>query len=261
MNRIACLRATRRFIALLLCLGLGLLVPAQAHELLVVGTDFPRIYETAAEAGGRPTGLGVDLLLLAAARMGHSLRFEVYPWLRAQALVERGQADILVGPYRTPDRELRYSFSPQAFYEDKLVFYVRREQSGLWHGDYAALAGRPVGQVQGWAYGERFEQARAGLRISTPRDVATGLQMLLRGRIDLLASNERNTEPVLQRLGLGQQLQLSGPPIGLLRGHFAFPHDARGQALRKALDQAMSALRANGELAALSRRWKVKIPE
>ncbi|MCX2860475.1 transporter substrate-binding domain-containing protein [Paucibacter sp. PLA-PC-4] len=232
----------------------------QARELLVVGTEFPRIYEAAKE-GGDPSGLGVDLLTLAAARLGHSLRFEHYPWLRAQAMVERGLADILVGPYRTTDREQRYLFSPQPFYEDALVFYARSAQSGLWRGDYAALGQRPVAQVQGWAYGESYEQARASLRISTVRDVNTGLQMLRLGRVDLFASNERNTEPVLQRLGLAQELVPAGPPIGQLRGHFAYPRDKRGQVLRDELERAIAALRASGELDELSRRWKVKIPE
>ncbi|HEX2010138.1 MAG TPA: transporter substrate-binding domain-containing protein [Roseateles sp.] len=245
----------------LLWLAAGL---AQARELLVVGTQFPRIYESADSAeGGRqqPSGLGVELLNRAAQRMGHSLRYELYPWPRAQLMVERGQADILVGPYRTPEREQRFTFSPQAFYEDALVFYVRREQALLWQGDYARLAEHPIGQVQGWAYGDGFEQARSMLRLSTARDVIAGLQMLRLGRIDLLASNQRNTEPVLQQLGLEQLLQISGPPIGQLRGHFAFPRDARGLALRDALDQAMSEMRTRGELRELSRRWNVKIPD
>jgi polar amino acid transport system substrate-binding protein len=248
-------------VTLMLCGLLWLAPVAQARELLVVGTDFPRIYEPAETPGAPPTGLGVDLLTLVAARLGHSLRFEVYPWLRAQAMVERGLADILVGPYRTPERELRYSFSPQAFYEDALVFYVRREQTGLWRGNYAELRQRPVALVQGWAYGDSFERERVHLQLSTARDVVTGLHMLRLGRVDLLASNERNTQPALDRLGLSQALLPSGPPIGQLRGHFAYPRDARGQALRDELDRAMTALRASGALAELSRRWKVKIPE
>lgn len=234
---------------------------AEPRELLVVGTQFPRIFEGGEPGGPAASGLGVDLLNRSAARLGYALRFEAYPWPRAQAMVERGQADILVGPYRTPERETRFHFSPQAFYEDALVFYARREQAQLWQGDYARLAEHPVAQVQGWAYGEAFEQTRSRLRLSTARDVATGLQMLRLGRVDLLASNERNTEPVLQQLGLAGALQVSGPPLGQLRGHFAYPRDARGLALRDAFDQAMSELRTRGELRELSRRWNVKIPE
>lgn len=237
--------------------------PTQARELRVVGTRFPRILEPGENAADPAGGLGAELLSRAAARLGHNLRIEFYPWVRAQTMVEQGQADILVGPYRTPEREARFLFSALPFYEDVLVFYARREAgAGLWRGDYADLAQRAVGQVQGWAYGEAFEQARTQLpHLSTVRDVATGLQMLRLARLDLLASNERNTEPVLAQLGLAEQLLPVGPPLGQLRGHFAFPRDARGQALRDALDQVLAEMRARGELRELSRRWKVKIPE
>jgi len=247
---------------LLICLCGLAAPPVQARELRAVGTRFPRIFEPGETAADPAAGLGVELLSRAAARLGHSLRFESYPWLRAQAMVEQGQADILIGPYRTPEREARFLFSAQPFYEDALLFYARREQAQLWRGDYAELTPHSIGQVQGWAYGDVFEQARVQLsHLSTVRDVGTGLQMLRLGRLDLLASNERNTEPVLAQLGLAEQLQPVGPPIGHLRGHFAYPRGARGQALRDTLDQAIAEMRARGELRELARRWKVKIPD
>nr|WP_295130982.1 hypothetical protein [uncultured Roseateles sp.] len=59
-----------------------------------------------------------------------------------------------------------------------------------------------LGLAVGWAYGQAIEHARSRLKLSHPGDVATGLRMLQRGRIELLASNEHNTEPVLQAMGL-----------------------------------------------------------
>jgi len=102
---------------------------------------------------------------------------------------------------------------------------------------------------------------RSRLRISTARNVETGLLMLKRGRVELLASNERNTAPVIAAMGLSEELLPLQPPIGLLRGHFAYPRNAAGEALRLALDRALAQLRATGELRELARRWKVKSPE
>lgn len=247
---------------LALCLLGGTASPVSARELRVVGTSFLRIYEPGATAEAPPSGLGVDLLSEAARRLGLTLRFEFYPWPRAQAMVERSQADVLVGPYRTPERESRFAFTQQAFYEDALVFYARRDQQApLWQGNFAALQGRAIAQVHGWAYGEAFERAAAQLHAGTVRDVATGLQMLRLGRIDLLASNERNTEPVLQQLRLSGTLQVSGPPLGQLRGHFACPLTTQGRRDCAALDQALGALRAQGRLRELGRRWKVGTPD
>lgn len=258
LKRVRSLRLLPLLFLLTLLTGLPPAGAAGPRELLVVGTSFPRIYEQE-EAG--PSGLGVELLRRALGSRGQGLRFEFYPWVRAQAMVESGQADILMGPYRTPERELRFLFSPQAFYEDALVFYTRRERESPWRGELAELTGQRIGLVQGWAYGEALERERARLKPGTVRDVATGLQMLRLDRLDLLASNERNTEPVLRQLGMTGELRVLSPPLGQLRGHFAFPRTAEGQALRETLDRAMSEMRTRGELRELARRWNVRIPD
>lgn len=251
--------ATRR-LCLLAPLALAA-KPAHARELLVVGTSFPRIYEPTGKPGDAD-GLGADLMRRAAARLGMGLRFEVLPWLRAQAMVEQGQADVLVGPYRTPEREQRFLFSRQAFYADALVFYSRRNVASRWGGDFAALTKVPLAIVQGWAYGDDFERTRPGLQmLSTALTVETGLLMLKRGRIELLASNERNTAPMIETLGLGAELHVLNPPISFQRGHFAYTRNAQGEALRESIDQVMTQLRATGELRELGRKWRITIPE
>lgn len=243
----------------LLALSMTLGQAAVARDLLAVGTHFPRVLELT--EAGRPVGMSVDLLTQAAASQGHQIRFELYPWLRAQAMVEQGHADILIGPYRTPERELRFLFSQLAFYEDPLIFYVRRGQQVGWHGDFAALGQLPIGLVQGWAYGDALEAARAKLRIHNALNVETGLLMLKAGRVDLLASNERNTTPVIEQLGLQNDVQTLQPPLSVLRGHFAYPRNAAGEQLRVEFDRALAAMRAAGEIRELSRRWKVRSPE
>jgi len=237
--------------------------PALARDLLVVGTQFPRVFEARGKPlAGEADGLGAELMRRAAARLGLTLRFEVLPWTRAQAMVEQGHADVLVGPYRTPEREQRFVFSRQAFYADALVFYARRNLASHWVGDFTALAQVPVAIVQGWAYGDEFERARPGLQqLSTALTVESGLLMLQRGRIELLASNERNTAPVIEALGLGAALQIQGPPIAFLRGHFAYPRNAQGESLRDSIDQVLNQLRATGELRELGRKWHIEIPE
>ena len=93
----------------------------------MVGSHFARIYEP--DRRGQPQGLGVDLLRRT---LGESLRLELLPYQRAQYDVEIGEADVLVGPYRTAEREARFLFSQRAFYEDAMVFYARRNEASLW---------------------------------------------------------------------------------------------------------------------------------
>lgn len=251
-------------VGLALPLGLAapsaLAVPAAAsRRLLAVGATFPRLLE--ARGDGSPQGLAVELLGRLTQRLGLPLQLQLYPWARAQQMVMQGQADVLVGAYRTSQREARLHFS-QPFFEDQVVFYARRGAEPQWRGDYAALATVAVGQIQGWAYGPDFEQARDQLKhLSTVRDLPSGLEMLRRGRIDLLASTVRDTEPLLQLLAAPDRPVALRPPLARLSGHFAFRGDPQGQAWARVMDELLTQLRVRGELQALARKWQVSLPE
>jgi polar amino acid transport system substrate-binding protein len=231
---------------------------ASAREWLAVGTHFPLVFEQSAE--GEFRGLAVNVLRQALDTPDDHVRFELHPWARAQYMVEQGRADILIGPYKTVEREKRFAFSTIAFYRDRVVFYGRRDRLPPWHGDYQALPWRPIGVVRAWSYGDQFVQAQSTLNLVTVESVENGLRMLSRGRLQLLASNQRNSRPVLMRLGLLDEIVELDPPISLEDGYFAFPRLASHDALRKDFDKALQGMIEQGELARLAERWQVQIP-
>lgn len=239
--------------------------PPRPGPVNIVGTTFSRLFESAPSARGvgegKPQGLAVDLLDAILIPAGYQPRYAFYPWLRAQSMIEHGPAQILVGPYRTPERERVMRFSRQAFYEDSLVFYARRREEGLWWGDFHALRSLRIGSVQGWVYGERFEQARASLDVTPVRDLNTALRMLQLRRLDLIAANQRNSEPVIQELGLVDQVALCAPPFAQLRGHFGFSTEAAGAGWQVLVDAGMQRLRQSGELQQMAARRGVNVPE
>jgi polar amino acid transport system substrate-binding protein len=98
-------------------------------------------------------------------------------------------------------------------------------------------------------------------RLTLVNDVATGLKMLQLGRLDLFASNERNTLPELQALDLEGTLLPQHPHLDLLRGHFAFTRSAAGEALRRRHDAQFESLLRQGEFARLAQRWGVRVPQ
>lgn len=243
-------------VACLLMMGSG---PVAARELLAVGTSFPGVFERA--PSGEYRGLATSVLTAAFKSLGHTVRFELYPWARAQRMVERGQADILIGPYRSPAREARFAFAAEAFYRDHIVFYRRVDSRVQWSGEYRQLAGLPVGVVRAWAYGTRFDDAQEQLDLVTVESVENGLRMLSMGRLQLLASNQRNTLPVLAELGLNDEIVQLEPLIDIQDGYFAFPWRESHKALREAFDQVFRQMIAQGQLAALAAHWHVDIPQ
>ncbi|WP_374580717.1 substrate-binding periplasmic protein [Pseudoduganella sp.] len=238
--------------ALLCCL------PAAARDLLVIGTHFERVYERGQE--GEIVGFGPEIVRLIAQRLGHRPVFELYPWARAQALVAQGKADILVGPYKTFERQQIIAFSRLPFYQDQMVFYVRKGSGLEWNGDFTALADRRIAIVNGWAYGAAFDKARPQLRLDIVNSVDSGLKMLAAQHAQMFASNRRNTEPVLGRLGLSGQLAMLPQVIEVQDGYFGFPKRPASDALRKEFDAEFQRMVDSGELKRLGQRHEVNVP-
>lgn len=249
------LHAARVVCALLSCL---FAFQVTARELQVVGTYFPRIYEQSAD--GRFTGLGPAVLESMAGSLRSELHFELHPWARAHHMVERGEADILVGPYRTPERELRFAFAAKPFYQDRILFYACSDVDVAWNGNYADLQGRRVAVVRGWVYGGQFEAAREWLQPIPVESVENGLRMLMAGRIELLASNQRNTLPHLVALKQQASVRELSPLIDVQRGYFAFPRDAAHVQLRQRFDEVFQQLVDNGALRRLAEPLQVSVP-
>ena len=253
------MRTGRRLLALAL-LWPVLLVPSQApaRELLAVGAQFEHVFEY--QDSGEFGGLGAELLRLMAARTGNTVRFRMVPWARAQAMLVQGQADILIGPYRTPERIASMGFSDKPFYQDQMVFYTRQDASFGWDGDYAVLKSRRVVLLNGWAYGAEWERMRPGFQVSVANNVENGLKMLVHNHVDVFVSNLRNTDPVIARLGYGRQVKPLPKVIEVQNGYFAFPRSPTFDKLRLQFDQELNKLIETGELKRLGKRYDVGVP-
>jgi len=248
----------RRFLQGWLFIALALTSSVQARELHVAGTHFAHVFELA--SNGEYVGLGADLIREISKRTGHSVRFAIYPWARAQALVERGEADILVGPYKTLEREARFAFSDRAFYQDRMLFYVRAGTRTQWNGDYETLRSRRIAAVHGWAYGAKFDRLRGIMQMGNAQTLENGLMMLVHDRVEMLATNQRNTEDLLPQLELAGKVHAIQPPIDVKDGYFAFPKSPQYDNLRAKFNAVFNSMVDSGELARLARKHDVHIP-
>lgn len=240
-----------RFVPLLLLMMF--LGSACARELLVVGGHFDDMYER--RPNGEFAGLGADVMRAMLKRSGDTARFEIYPWARAQAMVAAGQADILVGPYKTPERVARMAFSEHAFMSDDIVFYVRAGAGIAWSGDYAELADKPMVVVKNWAYGGAFDAARPKLQVRQVDSVPGALKMLTQKHVELFPSNRRNVERALVELNLTGQVVALPHVILRQESYFAYPPGPAWKPLRLRMDAALRALSESGELKRLNQRY------
>ena len=84
-----------------LLLFISFTVPAKT--VLFVTSEFPLISEETPEQ--EHTGLGVDIVKLIATRLDLDYKIESYPLKRALSMMEHGEADAIIGPYRSNERE------------------------------------------------------------------------------------------------------------------------------------------------------------
>ncbi len=229
----------------------------EAREVLAVGSESYGIFEAA--ENGVYKGLGPDLLRAIAERMGDQVSFVAYPWARAQMKVEKGQADILIGAYRSVERERRFIFTSLPFYQDSMVFY-QTSNSTSWSGDYTALKSKKIAYILGWAYGSAFEKAKNKLQAMSVKDLEEGLERLTKGQIDLLGSNRRNVEKWLNRQRSQPNLKAIEPHIAVQQGYFAFPKTAHAASYQERFDEAFLEIIKNGTLEQLARKYEVEMP-
>ncbi len=232
------------------------LTPAWAAEIIVVGTDFSHVFEQ--DKDGKFDGLAVATLNELARKNGDQLSFALYPWSRAQWMVETGQAHILIGPYKTPEREAKFLFSRRAFYRDYMLFYVRAGEGLSWDGNLQNLIGKKIGVINGWVYTPQFEQMRNRLQPVVANTLANGLNMLQAQRIDWLATNLRNADGVMKRLNPEAKLVAVEPPIGIQDGYFAYCQQC--DALRQKYDAAFEQLLQSPLWQQLAARYAVRVP-
>jgi polar amino acid transport system substrate-binding protein len=234
------------------------LITASANEIVVVGDQFNRHYEL--NAKGEFSGLSVDVLRAIAKKNGDTLVFRLYPFARAQALVEHGKADIICGMYKTSEREKKFLFAATPYYQDQIRFYVRNGSNITWNGDLSTVRGKHVGIVRSWYYGPKFERAKDSMELSISDNLADAVKMLSRGMIDLLPSNTRNIETFLDSANPDSNIIALDPPIEFQNGFFAFHNDAAGQELRDKYSRLQNEMIANGEMDKLLRAHKMMPP-
>lgn len=231
---------------------------AYSADVLVVGTEFAQIFER--DASGEFSGLGVEIIRALAKQSGDTVTFQIYPWARAQLMVETNQAQILVGPYKTAEREAKFSFASKAFYRDDMVFYVKKKMDFHWNGSYQSLQGKTIGLVNGWVYGKQFEANRPALKAEMVYSLTSGLKMLLADRFEFLASNVRNTEAMAKTLGVTNDIVALTPIIDNENGYMAYCKQAACDSLRVRFDELFERLSASGELGKLAQYYGVRLP-
>lgn len=211
---------------------------AAARELTVVINPAPpyRIVKETPD-GLSYSGIYVEVVREAARRVGIDLAFEVVPFRRALYLIERGKADLMLGPNRTDERQQYMYYFGAALPDEPKAIYI-----GALDGDIRSiqdLGAKSVGVLRGANHSRQLDEV-ADIRLVEAADYPTLFRMLDMHRIHALIVPELLAVELIRREGPFRirkaDLVLQGQPsfIGLSR-QSAYFTDGSFTALEAAL--------------------------
>jgi polar amino acid transport system substrate-binding protein len=226
---------------------------AIAETYKFVGTTFLYILEQ--DSSGVINGIGAELAKKIMTNLGHDIEIEIYPWKRAQLMVENGLAHALIGPYKTSEREQFLDFNSHHFYQDYMVFYSRYDNNFTWDGKLSELHNLRVGLMAGWVYGDKFDNYKNQLSIATVHSINSCFGMLLKDRIDLCALNQRSGNNYLSTSKDKNKFKQVKTPISSTKGFFGFSKKLELHELQIEFDRELKKLIDNKEVEQLNKKY------
>jgi polar amino acid transport system substrate-binding protein len=229
--------AIRFLLCAVLALGLAPL-RAQEHTLVDVDDANPPFMFA---AQGHAAGVYPALLAAAFREMGVPVVIEPKPWRRALAEIDTGHAGV-GGIYKNAERLQRFDYSDALFVERVNVYTLRGR---LRYANLADLAGKRVGVIRGWSYGDDFDALRKSGAVTT-EDVASDGQNFAKleaGRLDAVLAIAEAAEPLLRK---HPQAELAGT-LAENPTYLAFNKSVARLDLLQRFNAALGRLRASGE--------------
>ena len=223
----------------------------ERENYFFVGSHFPILSEETDD--GRLCGIGVDVARRIGLRLGHHFAIRLVPWARAKNMVKTGEADVLMAPYKTPEREKWLDYSATYFFVDRSVFFVKPGSGVTWDGTYASLQGLKIGLVRGWSVGPVFDQAKEALQIDYAPTLDLCFKKLLFKRIDMIPTQDREAHAAFKRMHLND----ADKPIAILPAldinynYFGFSKRKNLSTFKREFDRLLKQMQANGEIARL----------
>lgn len=240
----------RRRSLLLLWAGLisGLARAQLPVVLRVVGSADPpyRIFHP--DGAG---GLYYELLNEATRRLGWVVSYQDVPTARALRMMEAGEADLMMGLLRTPEREQFLSYGRVRLPAEDKAFYTRLGAMPV-HG-LADLQGRRIVVQRGKRYGAALH-GDPRLQLVEVNDYRAALEMVARGRVDAAVLPEREGDALLAESGLAllkQPWRLPGEA-----GYVVLARGSPWLARQGELEQAFQSMQKDGSWQATLARYR-----
>jgi len=223
----------------LCCISLG----SRAETVTLLSIEYPPYTGHALQQEGLVTAITVA----AFRRAGYQVKIQYRPWARALDEVKTGKSAGVLDIWYSEERAKFLAFSQPLLFSE-VGFYARANQKIQVH-DLSKLRHLTIGVVRGSLKPPNLEAAR--LRIEDGLDDANNLLKLAAGRVDLVMTDRRVGEYLLQHQlkSLRPQLVWLTPAIYQFPMHVGFSKRYPGwEKLVANFNHGLSALQKDGTL-------------
>jgi len=148
---------------------------------------------------------GTDVLMLeeVAKQIGIVLEYVECPWRRCLVMIEHGDVDLISSITKSPTRE-RYLRFIEPPYRNGYDIYFYTQGPDLRR--YEDLADLTIGFIRGSAYFDRFDEDQSLAKFAVTREDQL-IEMLSKGRLDVVVGIGRNLDYLIQRRQLSSMIR------------------------------------------------------
>jgi len=197
-------------------------------------------------------GFEVDFMNAIADETGDEVEFVTMSFSGLVGALESGRIDTIANQITiTPEREAKFVFTQPYVYDGAQVVVRKGNEDEITGVD--DLRGRTVAVN----LGSNFEQLLRELPFAEEIDIRTYESNIERdtalGRVDAFVMDRVSSAQIIHEAKL--PLALAGEPFSEIHNALPFRDDDQGRALRDRVDAAISTLKENGILTAISEKW------
>lgn len=216
---------------------------SKAKNIIVVVDHYPpwKIVEE-----NKFKGIDIELIQALLHEVGYTPRFIDCPWIRGIKMLENGEADLISGILKHPDREKNMLFlEPPYKTKSSKVIFIRKNELDI--ADYDDLKGRILGVQRGAKYFERFDNDTT-LDKQLIHNNELNFKKLVTGRIDALIVTESIGDYLAAEMNLNHIVKkASFRHDKSIPVYFAISKKSRLISISKELMAATKRLKENGE--------------
>ena len=204
---------SRQWLVLLITL---VSVNAHATTLTIVSESWPPyVYEEQ----GQMKGADYDITQHVLSKLGYTTQWHLMPWRRALYDTANGHADAVLDISPTLERQEQYIYPSEPLSRSESVLFYNKLHPHPF-STLQDLSGLNIGVSAGYRYGNPAFIAADNFNRVPASSNETSMQMLMRGRVDMVIMNKRVGQFVINELGFQEQIAhhttvVSGGPLFL----------------------------------------------